>query len=673
MLAAITATTANVGAQRPPGSTPRDSTARDSAARRMPGVIVTGGRTPAVAGGTATLEIRLDSLRIAPLPTLEQALRALPFVLVRQNSRGESELSLRGSDSRQAAVLVDGLPLTLGWDHRTDPSLVPLGGARRLALTRGLSTVLAGPNTLGGLIEIDVAGADPGSAGDDAIATRLTTGIDQTGASVIGARSSLVRTLGPGMLELRGGGGWRDRNGVAKSDAVIGAARRDVRTNSDLRLADAFLAGRWTASGGASGGVTLIGYDAERGVPPELHLTEPRWWRYPTVRRGLAVLSGTRGPRRTPLGFGTVAASVGVSGGRSLVERFGDASYGTVIGGERGTEATTSARLFAEHDLGASATVGASLTGADVRYREQLDADPARDYRQRLWSAGLETTYRPPALEGTDLTAGLVWDGADTPRSGDKPALGEVGAWGGRLGLTTALTDGVLAHATVSRRTRTPSLRELYSGSLGRFVPNPSLRPELLLGAEAGATVARGALLVQTVGFHTRLTDAVVRVTTGDGRFRRENRDHLVTSGVELLANWTGALGISVVSDLVIQRTRITDPVDDTERRAEHQPAVRASAEVAAPLPLALRGSMRVAASGPQYCLHPELGREQRLASWTRADASLERSWRVGAPSAVFSHIRAVFALDNLGDIAAYDQCGLPQPGRTFRLAFELW
>ncbi len=652
--------------------TPRDTAVRrDSVPANVQPMVVTGGRTPAVAGGTSTLEVRLDSLRVAPLPTLEQALRALPFVLVRQNSRGEAELSLRGSETRQAAVLVDGLPLTLGWDHRTDPSLIPLGGARRLSLTRGLATVLAGPNTLGGLIEVDVAGGTAGG-GPAAAARRLTTGVDQTGAGVFGGQGSVTREAAGGLAELRGGGGWRSRNGVAKSDAVAGSAARDLRTNSDLRLADGFLAGRWTAPGGASAGLTLIGYDAERGVPPELHLEEPRWWRYPLVRRGLAVLSGSSGLLTTPFGSGTIAASAGISGGRSVVEQYGDPDYRIVQGTERGTEATRSARVAAEHSAGSFATVRASVTGADVRYREQIDRDPAMEYWQRLWSAGAEASVRIPPLAGTDLTAGLVWDGADTPRSGRKPPIGQIGAWGGRVGLTSALSDAVRVHSAVSRRVRTPSLRELYSGALGRFEPNPGLQPEQLLGAEAGLTVVAGPYVLQGTAFQTRLTDAVVRVLTPEGQFRRENRDRMTNTGLELLGSWTGAHGVSVLSDLLVQRTRIVDQNDGVQRRAEHQPGIRASVEVITPLPVASRGSLRVAVTGAQWCLHPELAREQRLAPWTRTDATLERSWRVGAPSAVFSRIRTVLALDNIADAAAFDQCGLPQPGRTLRLAFEI-
>ncbi|HEX5581846.1 MAG TPA: TonB-dependent receptor plug domain-containing protein, partial [Gemmatimonadaceae bacterium] len=140
-----------------------DSAARDSAGQRVAPVVVTGKRTPVTVGGASAVVVEVDSMRLSAAPVMEEALRALPFVLLRRNSRGESELSVRGSDSRQAAVLVDGVPITLGWDHRADPSLVPLTGARTLTVTRGLSSLLHGPNVLGGVIEVGVTqGADTG-------------------------------------------------------------------------------------------------------------------------------------------------------------------------------------------------------------------------------------------------------------------------------------------------------------------------------------------------------------------------------------------------------------------------------------------------------------------------------------------------------------------------------
>jgi iron complex outermembrane recepter protein len=73
-------------------------------------------RPVATVGGGSALEVRIDSLAVPAAPTLEQVLRRLPLVQVRTNSRGEAQFSLRGSgsDARQVAVLVDGIPLNLG-------------------------------------------------------------------------------------------------------------------------------------------------------------------------------------------------------------------------------------------------------------------------------------------------------------------------------------------------------------------------------------------------------------------------------------------------------------------------------------------------------------------------------------------------------------------------------
>ena len=78
---------------------------------------------------------------------------------MRTNSRGEAELSVRGSESRQVAVLFDGMPLTLSWDRRTDLSVIPAGALQQVTLVRGLSTLLAGPNVLGGVVEFQTGAA----------------------------------------------------------------------------------------------------------------------------------------------------------------------------------------------------------------------------------------------------------------------------------------------------------------------------------------------------------------------------------------------------------------------------------------------------------------------------------------------------------------------------------
>src|SRR5687768_10223507 len=99
-----------------------DSLKPDAPVFRVGAIVVQALRPVATGGGSSALEVRLDSMRLHAAPTLEQVMRALPFVHVRTNARGEGYFSTRGSgfDAREVAVLVDGIPLSLGFDQRAD-------------------------------------------------------------------------------------------------------------------------------------------------------------------------------------------------------------------------------------------------------------------------------------------------------------------------------------------------------------------------------------------------------------------------------------------------------------------------------------------------------------------------------------------------------------------------
>jgi iron complex outermembrane receptor protein len=668
LAAAVFAFLSSAGAAQVPG----DSTG----ARTLETVVVTGSRAPATAGGAGVVVLHPDSLRVPPAPSLEQALRELPFVLVRQNSRGETELSLRGSDSRQVAVMLDGVPLTLGWDHRSDPSLVPLTGVRRLVLVRGLSSLLHGPNVLGGIVEVDVARGAPGA--EPIRELTAGTGVGEYGARSLSLTAGAPVPAGSGTLSLRGGFGYRTRDGIPLSgDARDPAARDGARGNSDLDQADGFAALRWQNSLGRYVGVTATGYRAERGVPPELHLDQPRLWRYPSLSRTLAILSVGTGPASTPLGFGGLEVSAGASFGRSELESFRDDAYDTVVGREHGEERTLSVRLQGRHSLPGYGELRAALTGAEVRYDERLDDAELNRYRQRFWSGGLEAQW--PLLGDGLVSAGLARDRAATPETGGKPPLGALAGWGWRLGATSPpLGGGLRLHGSVSRRSRFPSLRELYSGSLERFEPNPDLRPERLLGAEVGASLNRGlgdgsGLDLQAVVFHHRLADAIVREAAGDRKFRRTNRHAVRSVGLELLAGWSGS-GLSLTGDLLLQRVRQQDP-STGERRAEHQPGLRGRFGLGAPLGFGTRLLADLRYVGRQYCVHPDQGREMALAGRGEGDLGLEKTWAVRGGiigDRLPGSVRAMIGVDNVTDVTVYDQCGLPRPGRTLRFAIQV-
>ncbi|HEY0306480.1 MAG TPA: TonB-dependent receptor [Longimicrobiales bacterium] len=643
----------------------------DTTVYRVGEIIVRATRPVTTTGGASALELKLDSLRMAAAPTLDQILRQIPLMQVRVNSRGESQFSLRGSgsDARQVAVIVDGIPLNFGWDDRADLSVIPATAAQTLTVARGLPSLLYGPNVLGGVVEIGVA---RGSSELNPRGVRFDAGADHTGATGLATSITLPMQNGTTKWLLRAGAGHRQRDGFAlPQDIDEPVPTDDLRLNTDLQHFDGFASLSYRPSSGAWADISVSAYKAERGIAPEMHIASPRFWRYPDASRVFGVVAAGTGHRASPFGgIGDVELSVGADLGHTEIDQFGSSAYDSIAAEEDSDDSNVTLRLRADQTIARNGELRAGFTYTDINHDEVLNPGIPSSYRQQLWSGALELHWDAQRLAaGTRFSVGAALDGASTPESGDKPPLASLTAVGARGGFTTALSPRAIVHGGISIRSRFPSLRELYSGALGRFEPNPNLQPERLLALEAGASFSFGRADLQVVGFHHALEDAIVRISVPNQRFMRVNRDRQLGTGVELL---TGVrLGeMSLSGDVVIQRTELTDESTGVASEPEYQPDVIAGLGLAGPLPLSARFDLRARHTGRQSCINPDSGVQTGIPSAQRYDAEVSRAWTLRG--AWTSAIELAVGADNLSDEVIYDQCGLPQPGRTFRIQLRV-
>lgn len=664
------------------------ASAQDTASvMRLRGLRVVVPRPSTTTGGTSAVEIATDSLSVVAAPTAEEFLRRMPFIQMRANSRGEVQPDMRGANDRQIAVLVDGVPLTLGWDHRTDMSIIPLSAVRTVTLLRGLSSMLHGPNVLGGAIEFNVARGPSAQAAAPRFSGAFS--FDHEGGTSIGATSgtSFARDYANWFLTV--GAGHRDSPGVslpggARSDPEL---RREFladddgrRLNSDRRLSDGFVSIRYQAAEGGWFSSLVTAADGHRGVPPETHVADPRLWRYPNQSRIVVAMAGGTGEWRTSLGQGDLEASFGLDRSSTEIDEYASPGYRLVADGETGVTTTLTGRVLGDHRFSAGPEIRSAFTIANVSHDEAFRDGQTFNYQQRLWSLGTEIDVgsgnSSGARSGSAMwSVGASLDGSDTPQSGDKPALSAMWDWGVRTGVTVLGSGGnVLYHAGLSRRTRFPSLRELYSGALGRFEPNPDLRPESLKAGEVGVTISAGDARLQLVGFHHRLGDGIVRTRTETpegARLKRVNRDDIRSTGLELLA--AGNRGrLNFGGDLTLKRVRILDSsLGDEEQRAEYEPALSGTLNlgVLAPRDFNVTGFLRY--RGVQYCENVEFAGLDRMDSSATLDVEAGRVFPIGAGGGG-RRLSANVGIANLTDSTVLDQCGLPQPGRTLRIQFNI-
>ena len=651
---------------------------------RIRGLRVEVPRPTATTGGTSAVEVSLDSAGVVAAPTMEEFLRRIPTVQIRVNSRGEAQPDLRGAEDRQIAIFLDGIPLTVGWDHRTDMSVIPLTAVRKMTLYRGLSSMLHGPNVLGGAIEFDVG---RGASLDTPVPPLLAAlSVDQEGG--IGTSATVGSRIQRSWV-LRTGAGYRDSPGVTlpsgtrdddrlRADFLADADGR--RLNSDRRLIDGFVAARYDGSEGAWFSSLLTISDAERGVPPEAHVEDPRLWRYSGQSRLFTTLSGGSGMRETGLGEGEVEVSFGLDRSTTEIDEYASAAYRTVVDGEAGTTETVTGRILGDLNFDSGPEVWTALTVATVSHIEDFMSGESFRYQQRLWSLGgeMEISSQPIFRSGsgeTRWTLGASLDGSDTPRSGDKEPLDAIRDWGMRTGVSRTMAGGnVLLHAGFSRRTRFPSLRELYSGALGRFLPNSDLKPESLKAGEAGITVNNGERQLQLVGFHNRLTDGIVRVSTvtpGGARFQRVNRDEVRSTGVEVLT--AGTLGVFTFGgSFTWQRVRVRDPRSPgRDAQAEYAPALSGTVNLDAMVPgqVSVNGFFRY--RGVQYCQNFDVSGLDEMEASATVDLEARRTF-LGGRSRSGRRMDGTVGVANVTDSTVLDQCGLPQPGRTFRIQVNI-
>ncbi|MBT4186026.1 MAG: TonB-dependent receptor [Gemmatimonadales bacterium] len=645
------------------------------------GLTISVPRPALTTGGSSAVEMRLDSLRSVPAPTMEDVVRAMPLLVIRQNSRGESQPSIRGSEERQIGIFLDGVPLTVGWDHRTDLSIIPLTAAQGIRLIRGLSSVLYGPNTLGGVIEVDVARV-PGRI-ESVNPIDVGISVNESGGTNIAVGAAHLIDRDEAQWLFRAGAGFSDRPGyTVPNGASDGADIRPqflrnadgLRLNSDTRRMDAYFAARVRGEDGGWASLATTAYDVERGVPPEAHQDEPRFWRYPEQTRLLTALSFGTGSRYTGSGRGDVEVSLGMDLGSTRIDQYDTGAFQSVVEREDSDDRNLTFRLEGEHTLGDQGDFRASATYADVNHDEVLTPGGSSEFRQRLWSLGAETEWKLGPTDGTRLSLGAVLDGADTPESGDKPPLARLNDFGARIGISSLLSGGLLVHGGASRRARFPSLRELYSGALGRFIPNPSLEAEIMLGAEGGFTVHTGDLEIQVVGFHQRLADGIIRTTVTDDSgtrlFKRVNQDQIQSTGIEMLA--IGTLGVATIStDLTLQHVRGVEP-DGTRIELEYEPSVTGKFSLESPLGGGYRAASDFRFVSDQRCANPEIGGLQSFGASGSADFSLRKIFQFGGRGAL-SRVDASASVRNATNSTSYDQCGLPQPGRTLQVQFRVW
>jgi len=207
-----------------------------------------------------------------------EALQYVPGVNVVRTSKGELNINIQGFQQKDILVLIDGVPYYETKNGPLDLQQIPASIIGKIEVTKGASSVLYGPNALGGVVNIitrkgikGIAGsvsAEGGLGGYHRGAATLNYGAEN-GFSILGTVDYRKRDnlnfsddYEPRATRIRGGGGSA---GGRPNPRVVDAG--DKKDNSDLESLNL-----WTRLGYAPTEklemyASLYRFDMERGRP----------------------------------------------------------------------------------------------------------------------------------------------------------------------------------------------------------------------------------------------------------------------------------------------------------------------------------------------------------------------------------------------------------------------
>ncbi|MGX9783346.1 TonB-dependent receptor plug domain-containing protein [Janthinobacterium lividum] len=463
------------------------------------------------------------------------ALNLLSGVSLSTNARNEKTVAIRGFDSRQVPLYIDGIPVYVPYDGYVDFNRFTTSDLAAIQVAKGFSSVAYGANTLGGAINLVSRKPSARMEGDTSIG--FGSGSERQVSANVGTNQ--------GLWYLQAGVSYIDSDGFPLSSDFRPTATEDGGTRNNAYRKDhkfSFKVG-YTPVGGDEYALSYYKQHGEKGQPPSTNPVGARYWQWPYWNKeSVYFVSQTRlgDAERLKLrlyhdsydneitsytngSYATLKTSGqgSVSGGRSI---YNDRTNGGAVELESFRLAAHSLRFVASYK-------------ADEH--QELDAKGVRTtwYKDALWTLGAEDSIALNAA--TELSLGVSRNALrpDTVYSaGNAYTLPEnQSATDIQAGLFHKMGPEAKVYATVARKSRLPTLKDRYSQRLGTYIENPNLRAEEALNYEVGYQASVRGLALDAALFYSDVKDKIQSVANVAGvRAQMQNAGRAHISGAEL-------------------------------------------------------------------------------------------------------------------------------------------
>lgn len=587
------------------------------------------------------------------------------FVTPQSGNRGDSLVKLHGFDQRQIMVMLDGVPISVPFDGYINLDNLPIEDISQVDITPGLSSVLYGSNAMGGVINIETKKpTEPFKFN-----SWMEFGEYQaySGGSTISVRNDKF------YARLSAQGNHRNKFRLSEDFKASPNQGPGTRDNSDYENGSiSFLLG-FEPGEDCEYAFRYSLIDKNFGIPVSTIDNKPRYWRFTKWEKETFSILG-----RTKIGeIFNLRSNIFYDKYFNVLDAYDDDTYSTQLikagpGWARAWHSayddySYGANLILETELNEQARLDFSFNTKYDHHSQQNDAGESWEvYSVRTNSLAAEYNYQ--INDRLSILLGLIYEFFDPQEANgaeEKPGIDVVNP---QLGLTYDLGLGAIVYAKAGRRSRFPTLKELYSDHLGDYRPNPSLDAEKTIHYEIGWDKEfLGENEFSLSLFRSNVDDLIESVNDPLGiyRYQFQNIDKVIFQGVNTSAKiyfFEGRLILRPYYNYLYHKDISNDRVSrDLSYRPGYKVGANIQFEVMKGLFFYLNPSY---ISWQRYEDPNSTNNWQTLGGYAKIDCKIEKR---------FNDLASIwFRVDNLLDRSYQAEFGYPQPGREFFLGFRI-
>lgn len=577
---------------------------------------------------------------------VSEALDTLPGVYTSIGSKNSNNIIIRGFNQRYVPVFLDGIPLYLPYEGYVDSGSLPTNNISKITLTKGNASVLYGPNTMAGAVNIVT------KKPQKPIEARVSAEYEENDTWRLNGDVGASIDKFYFMVN----GGYTDSDGYLLSGRFDPTKNEDgdERENSDSKDRNISAKIGFEPGEGHDYAVGFQTVNREYGLPPATS-GKAKYWRFTEWEKNTYYL---------------LANSRFTDQLSSRVRLYHDEYYNEMDSYDDDTYTTQDGRkawhsTYDDHSNGGSIVLRSTHLADNTlslafHYKEDVhEAQKDRGkawgrFEQKTFSYGLEDDYK--ITDTLALVVGASYDVNKPEYANGGPVRDDVSVFNPQAGVLWTVGGDWDLHFSVGNKTRFPTLHELYSEQLGRNAPNPDLKEESSTNWELGLSKPLfGHSRVTAALFYSDVEDLIQEKELPTGEDQYQNIGKAVFQG--------GEFGISSTfiprNEVELHYTYL-----DAENRSADRTSDKIEEQSKHKIYLSDRISITDQLSFFAKAQYNSKRYEEDYGTWVE----LDDYWLVDA-KAIFdftANLSLEAGLRNLFDENYEDAVGYPREGRTY-------